>query len=169
MTSIFGDLDIDEVPDDPFFIENGTYNWIVTKSSWKTVKPTDGSDEYTLANYVVAINDEASPFHGKSVPQSFRLLVGVNTKEMEPEQLIKAKETASRHKQWLRGLGVSETEMGELSADTTADIIVGREFTADYKLAPNKSGGNPYRNLNNVKPLEDSEEPVDTAKIGSFI
>lgn len=169
-TSIFGDLDVDRVPDDPFFIEDGSYRWVVTKAGWKTVHPTDGSTPYINANYTATINEEDSPYHGKSVPLSYRVLAGVKTKDMDHADRVKATEAASRHKQFLRGIGLSESDMLELNEESTPHIIVGREFTGEYKLVKNTkgTGGNDYRNINKMRPLED-QEPNNTAEIGSLL
>lgn len=169
--SIFGELDIDEIPDDPFFIENGTYTFLITKAAWKTITSTDGSDPYTLANYGLSVNDETSEFHGKPVQQTFRVYPTLTRevfKEMTSEQQAEIKTNSSRHKVFLRGFGVSETEMDQLNAETTPEMMVGREATGDYKLNKSTDGSKTYRNIYNLRPVED-KEPEDTAQIGSFI
>lgn len=170
--SIFGELDTDEVPEDPFFIENGTYRWIVTKNNWKTIKPTDGSPEFTMANYTLAVDELDSPYHGKTVQQGFRVYLDLTREEfeaMEVEDQVKVKEAMSRHKQFLRGLGFSEGEMTELNADNTADRCVGCQVVAEYKLGKSADGSKTYRNLNNVRPVEE-DEPEDTSTVlGSLL
>ncbi len=74
----------------------------------------------------------------------------------------------SRHKQYLRGLGLSEGEMEELTAETTPVLCVGREVTADYKQNKSADGSRTYRNLNNIRPAEDLE-PEDTSIVGSLL
>jgi hypothetical protein len=167
---IFGELDVDEIADDPFHIENGTYRWIVTKSGWNTYTPSDGGKPYTKANYTVNVNDYDSEFHGKAVPQSFSVYPDLTRDDidaMSPEERAKLKEAMARHKQFLRGLGVSESEMQELSAENAPELI-GREFMGDYRKTPNKNGGQPYRNINNTRPIED-DAPEDTSQIGSLL
>jgi hypothetical protein len=99
---IFGDLDIDVIPDDPFRVEPGTYRTVCT----------DGKFMEHEGNHYLAItwqiDDPESKAHGNNVQKWYSLFPGVKTADLSPEQL----KTLSFMKKMLReGFGWSEEDM----------------------------------------------------------
>lgn len=100
--SIFGDLDLDGVNDDPYYTKPDTY-WAVCTDA-KEVTTQDG---YTQAVYTWTIDEPDNEYHGNNVQKRFNLFPGKKKDELEPSE----KKTLKYHLQYLRlGFDVSETE-----------------------------------------------------------
>ena len=175
MTSVFGDLDLDEIPDDPYFIENGTYKWRVLSCEYKTANPTEkdkenypgyyelsGDDKKTSIIFNLVVNDPTSKFHGRKQPIYLPVFPRINQallEELSPEEHGRITDSLSRVKQTLRGFGLSETEIRQFNQETGPDLTVGRLCTAEFNS--NEKDGKNYKNVRNIKPLDEDEDNDD--------
>jgi len=172
---LFGDLDMDEIPENPFFIEEGYYPFVVTKAKWERFEPNDGSGNvFHNTTYTVNIDDPGSIYNGKPVQQRFARypdITRAKLEEMNPQDKQKVLESLSRHMEFLRGIGLGETEISVAgdSEDSTIEVVLQRRFTAKYKETSSENKGEngektkrTYRNLQNMKPITDAE-PEDTS------
>jgi len=174
---LFGDLDMDEIPENPFFIEEGYYQFIVTKAQWEEYTPNDGSGNvYNNTTYTVTVDVPDSAYHAKPVQQRFARYPNISRaelEEMEPKAKQDVLAALSRHINFLRGLGLSETEINQTgeSEEATLELVQGRVFTAKYKENTSKAKGDGeakvYRNLSNMKPVADSE-PEDSSNMEGY-
>lgn len=162
--SVFGSLDIDEVEDDPFYIEpNQTYQWLVTKAFFKKFeyqnKDTGVTENGINANLTLSVNNMDSKYHGKTVQPRYRVYPGL-TPEFRDSLSPKERQTVDRNmsnfKNILRALGLSETQMTQLKPSNIEEKLVGRECYAT--LTVNTVGDKTYRNI--VRPQAIDE--VDT-------
>lgn len=171
---LFGDLDIDEISDDPFKIDNGYYTFVVTKTEWQTFEPNDGTDtKYHNSTYTCAIEDADSPFYSKPVQQRFSRypdLTRGDLEEMTPKQKQQILDNMARHKQFLKGIGCSETEIARCgdSEEDNLQVTQGRVFTGKYveNSGKGENKDKTYRNIQNVKPVQN--EPEDTSNMGGL-
>lgn len=160
--SVFGELDVTEISDDPFHIDENTYNWVITKAGYKDTKDSDG---ITKTNVVVTItvDDTESEFHGKPLTQWHRVFPKLSRsayRELDADDKATVDQAMSNTKLALRGYGLNESELNQLKRDTASDLLVGREFVAD--LAITERDGKKYKNLRNYKPRDDSPEDNDS-------
>lgn len=170
--NVFGELDVDDVPDDPYHIDNGRYNFIVTKAEFKKYDLKDMEAVQTAANngepswfmrgnYTVQIDEPNNQFHGKGVPLNFMLYPWLTKEKLNDmtdlERKQKMIESGSRHKEFWRGIGLSESDIRELNPNTVASIVVGLKFSAQYS-ENNTADGRKYRNLTNYKEVEETEQ-----------
>lgn len=164
MGGLFGPLNVDEVPDDPYFIENGTYQFLVTAASIKTSQSNNSDEKYTNVIFKLKIDQPGSKYHGQPNTQSFRVypeLTAEDYAELDKEDQLKIDRNASNLKVFLRALGFSETSMGSLNKDNIAEETVGKRFLGDYStntVTGDDKQERTYKNLNNMRPVEDAPE-----------
>jgi hypothetical protein len=171
--NVFGELDVDDVPDDPFHIDDNRYNWLVTKAQFKTHELKDEQARTAAMNngepsliykayFTVQVDEPTSEFHGKPLPLQFNIYPWLTRQKLEDmtdmERKGRIQENMSRFKEFARGIGLSESDFKELKPNTVATICVGNKFSA--YLRNNNSNGRVYKNLSDYKEVEDAE-PTD--------
>lgn len=167
--SAFGDLDIDEIPDDPFHIENNVYRWIITKAEFRTSKDNQTGRDRTSANITFNVNNHDSEYHGRPVPQYFTIYPGLTRDDfenMDSETRANVKRNLSNYKMMLRAFKLSESEIVSITPDNINEVLVGQECIAT--LTNNERNGKKFRNLQYWKPLEDDDydKKVDEEAFG---
>jgi hypothetical protein len=78
--SIFGDLDVSNISDDPFKVEPNTYKAVVTESG---IKEKNGNKGFT---FKWTIDEPDSDFHGRSVSEYYSLPATEDTELMSSEE-----------------------------------------------------------------------------------
>lgn len=104
--SIFGDLDVDEIGDDPFGIDDGTYLMEIIKSEYVAKK--DNAEEIQLV-ITWQIKEDNSEFYGNTVQQRFpKPAPGTSVKDLDAKTLKALKFMKLTFRE---GLDLSEEEM----------------------------------------------------------
>lgn len=102
---IFGDTDASEIPDDPFYVEPGTYTCVITEA---VVRNKKNSEEQGLSLTYV-IQDEDSDYKGSRVQEWKNVWPNVENAQQRQDN--------ARVKQRLLSLGVPEAVMNDDPAE----------------------------------------------------
>lgn len=117
MTGLFGELDADEVPDNPFYVAPDTYHAILSEVS--RIEKKDGSGEGLAFKWV--IDEPESEYHGNNIQDWKNIYPGLTRDEVTPD----IKKDNARLKQRLLEMGIPEEEMAGLL--DSLDSLVGIE------------------------------------------
>lgn len=140
---LFGDVDVNEVPDDPFFVDNGTY--LATLTEIKTVAKNSGDGHGLAMKWV--ITDEDSEYNGSNVQDWKNVYPDLTADDVTPE--IKA--DLSRLKQRLTQFGVTEEDMDNWDEEVAAGYV-GTEAYITVKNTTNQDDpSKKYRNVTFVR------------------
>lgn len=109
--SIFGKLDAQNIPTNPFFVEKGEYSGEVTKAEFRNLK--DGGRRLYLE---YTINDENSQYFDSKAPHFFDLVDSEMTEEaftlLPAEEQKKIRRNLSNLKRTLCGNDANEKQKG---------------------------------------------------------
>jgi len=105
LNSIFGDLDVDEIGDDPFGIANGTYWAVVTDAK---ISEKDGN--YALT-FQWQIDEPGNEYNANKVSEFYPIYPGKKNSDLDADELKRMKFLKRRMR---RGFGMSEGEMKSL-------------------------------------------------------
>lgn len=141
MSGLFGALDFESVSDDPFSVDVGTYNGVISDFF---VKKTKAGDKMGMTvEYTVEESDNEAML-GRSHQEWIEVPIVEEGETPTPEQ----KNKASRAKMRLSSLGVPEARMNEV----TPEDIIGTPVTFTRVDTPAKDDPTRiYKNVNNVK------------------
>lgn len=161
--SIFGQLDSDEIPDDPFYIAPNLYDWVVLGASYKdsTYENEDGDVTKTNAVIRLGIDQPDSEYHGQTHSARFTVYPKLTKSDFElmsPDERATVRRNLSNFKVFLKALGLSETEVAKIRRNTIHEMLLGKHCNA--KLVENQDKNDPdrvWRNLVNYKPCEGSD------------
>lgn len=141
--SVFGDLDIGDIPDDPFYTPPNTYHCVCTKAEEWT---KEGED---IPQIVItwSVDDPSSDYHNHTFQQYFKLFLYHAKTAEEAKEMYQAldgnekKAVIGLKKTLRRGFDLSETEARAFSDPTTligseAKVTV-KESTKDKKTYTN--------------------------------
>lgn len=143
MSSLFGDVDASEVPDDPFYVAPDTYDCILTEANKVEKKDQSG---YGLA-FKWVIEDEDSEYHGNQIQDWKNIYPDITSDEITPN----IRKDMSRLKARLTEMGVPESEMGSL-LDNLDDLVGLRAFVTVTESRVVKDGEEKvYSNVKNVR------------------
>lgn len=149
---LFGDIDANEIPEDPFFVEDGTYLAVLTEV--KSVEKKDGSGHGLAFTWV--INEEDSEFNENQLRDWKNYYPELTEDEVTKE--IKA--DLSRLKQRLNQIGVADEEMNDENfVEAILPQYVGTEAYVTVKNSTAKDDPNKkYRDITFVRlPAPDDE------------
>lgn len=132
--NLMGNVDPEDIPNDPFYVAPGTYDCIVTDARIQT--KDDGTTSLVL-RYTI---DDDSEFSGNSVKEWKTIFPDLTEDEMTPD----IRKELSRLKQRLLSLGVPESEMSKLDPEDLKGIECKVTFTE------NVSSKDPTRKFTNV-------------------
>lgn len=104
--SIFGDLDVDLIGDDPFSTAAGTYRADLVDA---VVKEKDGNTSFTLK---WKINEPDNEFHGNTIMEFYPLFPGVKWEDYDGDM---KKRTKFLKKRLREGFDLSEEEIKSVS------------------------------------------------------
>lgn len=137
---LFGDLDATDVPDDPFFVEQGTYHAVLSEA--KRVTSNDGTKEGISFKWVI---DDDSDYAGKSVSEWLTIYPDIDASEITGD----VRTNMSRTKQRLTQMGVDEDGMSVLLDDTNLEDMTGLE--ADIQVSNSQDKNDPDKTYSNVR------------------
>lgn len=138
---LFGDIDFNEVADDPFSVEAGTYNGVVSDFF---VKATKSGDKMGMTvEYTVEESDNEEML-GRSHQEWMEVPMPADPKNPTPDE----RKQASRVKMRLASLGVPESRMNEV----TPEDVIGTPITFTRTDTKDKRDDTRvYKNISNVK------------------
>lgn len=143
---LFGDIDVSEVPDNPFYVAPGTYECVLTEAN--RVEKKDGSGEGLSIKWV--IEDEDSDYDKQGVQDWFNIYPDITSDEVTPN----IKKDMSRLKQRLSQMGLAESDMNTFLDDL--DEYVGMKARVTVKETPDKN--NPDIVYTNIVKVDVGEE-----------
>jgi hypothetical protein len=139
---LFGDIDVSEVPEDPFWVDNGTYLAVLTEL--KNVETNDG--RHGLAMKWV-IQEEDSEFNGSQLQDWKNTYPDLTEEDVTPE----IKKDLSRLKQRLVQIGVTEEDQQNWDEEIASSYI-GTEAYLTVKNSTNQDDpSKKYRNITFVR------------------
>lgn len=143
MSSLFGDVDASEVPDDPFYVAPDTYDCILTEAN--LVAKKDGSGHGLAFKWV--IEDEDSEYNGNQIQDWKNVYPDITSDEVTPD----IRKDMSRLKGRLFEMGVAEEDMGSL-LDNLDDLVGTRAFVTVTESRVVKDGEEKvYSNVKSVR------------------
>lgn len=139
---MFGDIDVSEIPEDPFHVDDGTY--LSTLTEVKFVKRTsDGQDGIA---FKWTITEEDSEFEGNTLNDWKNYYPELTADDLTPE----VKKDLSRLKQRLSQMGVPEESMDSFKDD--AEEYIGTEAYVTVKnTVDTKDPSKKYRNITYIR------------------
>jgi hypothetical protein len=143
--NLFGEVDADDIPEDPFYISPGTYNAIVTDATFVVRK--DGTGHGLSIKY--QIDDPDSEYDGNTVQEWKNIYPELAPEDMTPE----IKRHLSFVKQRLGQLGVPSGEMNAILDNL--DSLVGIKCVINVTETTAQDGSRTYTNVRNVYVPED--------------
>lgn len=143
--SLFGDVDvneIDDLPDNPFFVDAGVYPVVVTGAEIRDAKE-DGDVPVLVITY--SIEQPSSAYHGSNLQDWFPLvLLKPEFKDLKFKERMdlldtNEKRTVKNMKARLSvGFDMSPAEIVALDPDTVADTLIGKELVVTVKVSTAK-------------------------------
>ena len=139
---LFGDVDVSEVPEDPFWVDNGTYLAVLTEL--KNVETNDG--RHGLAMKWV-IQEDDSEFNGSQLQDWKNTYPDLTEEDVTPE----IRKDLSRLKQRLVQIGVTEEDIQNWDEEVASSYI-GTEAYLTVKNTSNQDDpSKKYRNITFVR------------------
>lgn len=152
---LFGDLDANEVSDNPFYVAPGMYNAILTEAS--RVQKKDGTGEGLSFKWV--IEEDESDFDGSSLSDWLNIYPEVTEamlNDMDKDEARLIRMANARLKKRLTEMGLSTSEMNVLLEDDNLDTHIGLQ--AMLVVTETKDKNDPdkiYTNIKEVRPLDE--------------
>lgn len=141
---LFGDIDVSEVPNDPFWVDDGTY--LAVLSELKDVTTNSEPARHGLAMKWV-IQEEDSEFNGNNVQDWKNTYPDLTEDSLTPE----IRQDLSRLRQRLEQIGVTEEDMQNWDAEVAASYV-GTEAYITVKNSTNPDDpSKKYRNVTFVR------------------
>jgi hypothetical protein len=130
MTGIFGSLDLDQIPEDPFWVAKGEYRALITNAFYSY---NDGKDEHQLV-IAYTIQSEGD-FFNSPVREWFRYYDNPTEEWMdslpssEKAQVIKdlsaiRQRLCGNKRRGTKGLGIDPSELGDFKPEDLINIEV---------------------------------------------
>ena len=142
MGNLFGDIDVNEIPEDPFHVDDGTYLSVLTEVK-AVQRNSDG--QHGLA-FKFSITEEDSEFEGNTLNAWKNFYPDLTEDDFTPE----VKKDLSRLKGFLLSLGVPEEDLNEFAENT--DQYIGTEYYVTVKnTVDSKDPSKKYRNITSVR------------------
>lgn len=132
---LFGDIDANDVADDPFFVPAGTYEAVLTDA---TLYTPEGEETPTAIFFTWTIeDDEAEEYDGNSVSDRCAVFPEITADEITP----KIRKAFSFTKARLSQMGLDENQMNGLldEGNETLSDLVGLEATLQVRNSTDKN------------------------------
>lgn len=150
---LFGEVDAQEVADNPFYVAPDTYKCILSEASLNTSQ--DGEREGLTFKWV--IDDEDSDYYQNSISEWLTLHRDKSAAELTADD----KKDNARIKQRLTQMGLSELEMNVLLDDDNLEDLVSLEAYVEVREGKGKVGtaneGKTFSNIFKVTLLTESD------------
>lgn len=147
--NIFGSLDVDDIPDDPYFTDEGVYDAVVTRAETTTTRA--GLDkivfEYTLDDYEPDEGEE--DYSGNTVSEwhdHYPHITKSELSSMDPKERKKVIQALSRVKNRIKHLGF-DPDNPEFTLKDTIDT----EVRVGVRVSESDKEGFEGRKFSNVR------------------
>jgi hypothetical protein len=143
---LFGDNDVAEIPDNPFYVAPGTYEAVLTEAKVQETRDKSGVG----LSFKWVIEDEDSEYKGQNVSDWNNIYPDITQDEMT----AKIKAAMSRTKQRLTQMGIAEEDMNELDGSNPEALsdLIGLHATITVKETSDKNDPDiKYTNLTKVE------------------
>lgn len=159
--SIFDEIDIDEIPEDPFYVAPNTY-WSVCTDCKKAKFKEDSEDVFFQITWT--IDEPDNEYHGKNLQESYKLYPGKKKSDLTPKEIQGLTYLKRRLR---RGFDLSEEEM--TSVEPSELIGRGAYVTSVVNPGKGESAGKSFVNVREAvcKRIFD-EEKQESDSIVSF-
>jgi hypothetical protein len=166
--SVFGQMDLDTISDDPWAVENNWYFVRVTKSYF-----TVDDEGQNYWHVVYSIFEPDSKYHGRPLRERFMIFPDYKPgspdsipAELEPEQVTQLEKLKQR---MTKGLGLKGQELAYYS--THMEELIGEELYVKVKNNPGKVGteyeGETFINITDAKKeMPGAKKDATSASIG---
>src|SRR5688500_13641735 len=102
--SIFGDMDVDDIPEDPYYVAPSTY-WAMCTEAKQT--KFEGNDD-TFISFTWTIDEPDNEYHGKNLQKLYKIYPGKSKSDLTAKEI----QGLSWLKKMLRrGFDLSESEI----------------------------------------------------------
>lgn len=145
---LFGEVDAEEVSDNPFYVAPDTYKCVLTEAS--VVDKKDGSGQGLSFKWV--IEDEDSDFYQNSISDWKNIYPDITQEDITPN----IKKDMARLKGRLKEMGVTPDQMNTLLDDDNLELLIGTQ--AFVKVTESRDSNDPekvYSNVASVSLVED--------------
>ncbi len=146
MGNLFGDIDVNEIPEDPFHVDDGTYLSVLTEI--KAVQRNSDGQHGIAVKF--SITEEDSEFEGNTLNAWKNYYPDLTEEDLTPE----VKKDLSRLKQFLTQLGVPEEDMDNF-LENTDDYIGGEYYVTVKNTTDTRDPSKKYRNVTYIRRPEE--------------
>ena len=141
---LFGKLDVEEVAEDPFAVDNGTYLCTLTKVETRHFDANDND----VIRFSWVISEEDSDFNGNGLQDTLRYYPTLEEDDVTPD----IKKDLARLKQRLIQMGVTEEDMDSFDQEATHGDYIGTEAYLTVKNnVDQKDPSKKYRNITFIR------------------
>lgn len=137
---LFGDVDAEEVSDNPFYVAPDTYKCVLSEANRVAKKSGDGEG----LSFKWVILDEESDFYQNSISDWKNIYPDITSEDVTPD----IKKDMARLKGRLKEMGLTAEQMDTLLDDDNLDLLVGTE--AYVKVTESKDKDDPEKVYSNV-------------------
>lgn len=116
---LFGEVDAEEVSDNPFYVAPDTYKCVLSEANRVSKKSGDGEG----LSFKWVILDEESDFYQNSISDWKNIYPDITSEDVTPD----IKKDMARLKGRLKEMGLSAEQMDTLLDDENLDLLVGTE------------------------------------------
>lgn len=141
---LFGDNDVADIPDNPFYVAPGSYEAVLTEAKVQETKDKTG----TALAFKWVIEDEDSDYKGQNVSDWNPIFPDITRDEID--QKIRA--SMSRTKSRLIQMGIAEEDMDSLTEPEALADLIGLHATITVKESADKNDPDvKYTNITKVE------------------
>lgn len=132
---VFGDLDVNDIPDDPNYVPDGVWYAVVTEAKYVFDKEDETLKKHLIITH--AIQDEESDYNNSQVQKWFRY---------QPNGRLTQKDASYLKKHLIEGLGCTPDDLEALADDENLDdTLTGKGVF--LKIKNSSSGDRKFTNI----------------------
>jgi hypothetical protein len=157
--SIFGDMDVDDIPEDPYYVAPSTYWAVCTEAKYTRFEGNDN----TFLQIVWTIDEPDNEYHTKNLQETYKVFPGKSKSDLTPKEIQGLSYLKRRLR---RGFDLSESEIQEV----VPSELVGTGAYVTSKINPDRNDSTKkYVNVSDAvcKRLFE-EEDSDSSNVMSF-
>jgi hypothetical protein len=158
--SIFGDMDVDDIPEDPYYVAPSTYWCLCTEAKFTQF---EGNDD-TFLSITWTIDEPDNDYHTKNLQELFKVYPGKSKSDLTPKEIQGLSYLKRRLR---RGFDLSESEIA--SVEPSELVSSGAYVTSVVNEGKNDNAGKKFINVKDAvsKRIFD-EEASESSNVVSF-
>lgn len=157
--SIFGDMDVDDIPEDPFYVAPNTYWCVCTEAKFTDFDKDDGQ---MFLQIVWTIDEPDNDYHTKNLQKTYKVFPGKKKSDLAPKEI----QGLSYLKRDLRrGFDLSESEMQTVNPSEL--VGSGAFVTSIVNEGKGDNAGKKFVNINDTvcKRIFDEENQASNSVV----